>query len=244
MRFVCGRVLDVGCGAGRALLYLMERGIDALGIDNSPAAIEVCRQRGLRNIALRSITDLRGLGTFDTILLLGSGFGLFGTRNRARRLLGQMYGMTSEIGRVIATTRDPYATTDPDDLRYIERNGQRGRMPGQFRIRIRYRTYRSPWWDYLTVSRQELLQTVAVRAGGSRGSSMGPTDGMPRSLRSSAHHSRTIPDAGRLDPSGRSATQRHYICCPRCRKAFFMHVSGEPREDVRFRFGSHMFASL
>jgi SAM-dependent methyltransferase len=161
MRFVRGRVLDVGCGAGRALLYLTERGIDALGIDNSPAAIEVCRRRGLQNIALRSITDLGGLGTFDTVLLLGSGFGLFGTRNRARRLLGQMYGMTSEIGRVIATTRDPHATTDPDDLRYIEQNGQRGRMPGQFRIRIRYRTYRSPWWDYLTVSRQELLETVA-----------------------------------------------------------------------------------
>jgi SAM-dependent methyltransferase len=160
MRCVRGRVLDVGCGAGRALLYLKERGIDAVGIDNSPGAIEACRRRGLSNVALRSITELEGLGRFDTILLLGSGFGLFGTVTRARRLLRTMSAITSELGRMIATTRDPHATTDPDDLRYIERNRGRGRMPGQVRIRIRYRTYCGPWWDYLTVSREELLDVV------------------------------------------------------------------------------------
>lgn len=163
MRFVRGRVLDVGCSAGRPSCTSTNRGIDAIGIDSSPGAIEVCRRRGLSKVVVRSTTELDGLGTFDTILLLGSGFGLFGNRNRARRLLRKMHTITSELGRVVATARDPHASTDPADLRYIKRNRERGRMPGQFRIRIRYGTYCSPWWDYLTVSREELVDVVDGR---------------------------------------------------------------------------------
>ena len=36
MEFVKGRVLDIGCGAGRHSLYLQKKGFDVLGIDNSP----------------------------------------------------------------------------------------------------------------------------------------------------------------------------------------------------------------
>jgi 2-polyprenyl-3-methyl-5-hydroxy-6-metoxy-1,4-benzoquinol methylase len=40
MQFVKGRVLDVGCGAGRHSLYLQEKGFDVLGTDISPLASE------------------------------------------------------------------------------------------------------------------------------------------------------------------------------------------------------------
>lgn len=36
MQFVKGRVLDIGCGAGRHSLYLQKKGLDVLGIDISP----------------------------------------------------------------------------------------------------------------------------------------------------------------------------------------------------------------
>ena len=38
MRFVRGRVVDVGCGAGRVALYLQHRGFDVVGLDSSPLA--------------------------------------------------------------------------------------------------------------------------------------------------------------------------------------------------------------
>ena len=62
MRFVRGRVLDVGCGAGRVAVHLQERGLDVVGIDVSPLAVEIARRRGL--------ADAR-LGTLATALAEG-----------------------------------------------------------------------------------------------------------------------------------------------------------------------------
>ena len=39
--------------------------------------------------------------------------------------------------------------------------GQRGRLPGQIRIRIRHRHYKTPWFDYLFVSPSELQGLIA-----------------------------------------------------------------------------------
>ncbi|MSQ73842.1 MAG: class I SAM-dependent methyltransferase [Betaproteobacteria bacterium] len=64
-----GRILDVGCGAGRFMLWLKQRGHEVLGIDNSPGAIEICRLRGLDQVFEISIGGVsRQLGEFETIL--------------------------------------------------------------------------------------------------------------------------------------------------------------------------------
>ncbi|MFF2073506.1 class I SAM-dependent methyltransferase [Kitasatospora sp. NPDC058162] len=54
-----GPVADVGCGSGRITAHLHERGVDAFGIDLSPAMIEVARRDhpGLR-FEVGSMTDL------------------------------------------------------------------------------------------------------------------------------------------------------------------------------------------
>lgn len=157
MRFVRGRTLDVGCGGGRVCLHLQERGQDALGIDISPGAVEVCRRRGVRDVRLRSIDDVdESLGVFDTIVMLGNNFGLFAGAAKAKRLLRRFHRLTSDRGRIVAETRDVYRTDDPAHLAYQARNRARGRMSGQIRIRVRYRDQATPWFDYLMVSRPEL----------------------------------------------------------------------------------------
>lgn len=156
-----GRVLDIGCGGARHSLYLQARGHNVLGIDVSPLAVKVSRLRGLKDARILSITDLdSSLGKFDTILMLGNNFGLFANRGQAKRLLRKFHGLTNPGAQIIAESLDPYKTSDPDHLRYHRFNRGRGRMAGQVRIRVRYRRYASPWFDYLLVSRAEMRGIV------------------------------------------------------------------------------------
>jgi SAM-dependent methyltransferase len=41
IRLAKGKTLDIGCGGGRVLLYLQEKGLDAVGVDISPLALGV-----------------------------------------------------------------------------------------------------------------------------------------------------------------------------------------------------------
>ncbi|MEW5759656.1 MAG: hypothetical protein AB1779_02695, partial [Candidatus Thermoplasmatota archaeon] len=67
-----------------------------------------------------------------------------------------IFRITSENGRIIAESIDPYKTEKPEHLEYHKFNKRRGRMPGQARIRIRYKKYVTPWFDYLLVSKEEM----------------------------------------------------------------------------------------
>ena len=156
-----GRVLDVGCGAGRHSLYLQERGLQVLGVDNSPLCLEVCRQRGVRQVRELSVTQLTSrLGIFDTILMLGNNFCLVGDPRRARWLLRRLARMTSTQGRILAGLRNPYGTEQPEHLEYHARNRSRGRFPGEARIRVRYKKAVTPWIEFLMLSPDELSLLV------------------------------------------------------------------------------------
>jgi SAM-dependent methyltransferase len=161
MQSVKGRILDVGCGAGRHSLYLQKKGFHVIGIDLSPLAIQVCKSRGLENTMIMSLDEVRFKpNSFDTIIMMGGNFGLFGSFNKARKILKRFHTMTSKQGIIIATTRDPYMTDDPIHLEYHECTKQKGRMGGQVRIRSRYRKYIGQWFDYLLVSRDEMKQIL------------------------------------------------------------------------------------
>lgn len=152
-----GRVLDVGCGAGRYGLYLEGRGLEVVGIDVSPFAVDVCRRRGMRDVRVLSIEDVSAsLGQFDTVLMLGHNLALLGSARRARRILRRLLQVVSPDGVILGDTLDPYQTDDAIHLAYHAENRAKGRMSGQIRMRVRYKTYKSPWFDYLFLSREEL----------------------------------------------------------------------------------------
>ena len=161
MKLVQGRVLDIGCGAGRHALYCQQKGHSVVAIDQSPLAIKVCRKRGVKKAKVLGITQVsRALGTFDTILMMGNNFGLFGSASRTRWLLRRFKAATSPHARILAECLDPYTTDNPYHLDYHGYNRSRGRMSGQLRIRIRYKTHATPWFDYLFVSRDEMRELI------------------------------------------------------------------------------------
>ncbi len=161
MRYAQGRVLDIGCGAGRHSLYLQKKGLDVTGIDNSPLVIEVCKRRGLKKTKVLSVTQVSSkLRTFDTILMLGNNLGLLGNPKRAKWLLRRFYGMTSEDAKIIGQTMDPYKTKNPDHRAYHRLNRSRSRLAGQVIIRVRYRRHIGDWFEYLFVSKNELTRIL------------------------------------------------------------------------------------
>jgi SAM-dependent methyltransferase len=165
LRLVRGRVLDVGCGAGRAALELSRRGHDVVAIDPSPLAIEVCRRRGVadaRVLGLRDVGD--GLGRFDTVVLFGNNFGLLGDARKARAHLRRLNASTNPGARILAASGDPHATRDPAHRAYLDRNLQRGRLAGQIRFRVRHRGAATPYFDFLFVSRDEMAE-LATNGG-------------------------------------------------------------------------------
>jgi SAM-dependent methyltransferase len=157
-----GRVLDVGCGAGRFMLWLRDRGHDVAGIDTSPGAIEVCRRRGLADVHVMSIGQVsrKRLGTFDTVLLLGGNLALLGPEPTAKRNLARLARVTSPGGKLFGGNRDWSKSSDERTRAKAAENIGAGRFSGEHRVRIRYRTFATPYYTSSRMSVDELRRLI------------------------------------------------------------------------------------
>ena len=156
LRYARGRVVDVGCGAGRVALELQARGFDVTGIDRSALAVRASRVRGVEHVRVQTLDQLTAdLSGFDTVVLFGNNFGIFGTPERARARLEAWASHAPPGARILAESTDGRGAP-PWNRAYRQRNRARGRMPGQARLRIRYRDLATPWFDWLFVSRTEM----------------------------------------------------------------------------------------
>jgi SAM-dependent methyltransferase len=149
-----GRVLDVGCGAGRHGLALLAAGHDVVGVDPSAGAREVAGARGLPVVegsAGRLPTTTVG---FDTVLLCGENLGLLGSAARAAQVLASLARVAVRGACLLATGVDPRGAGVLRE--YAQQNARAGRLPGQQRIRIRSGRISTPWFDYLFLTADEL----------------------------------------------------------------------------------------
>lgn len=162
LKKIKGKTLDIGCGAGRHTLYLQSQGIDVMGIDNSPLCVKICKERGLKKAQVLSIEQIGQLKVeyFNTIILFGDNFGLFGSSQKAQKILKNIYKITSEDAIIIVETKDLYKTDIPEHLEYQKNNLKNNKLGGQIRMRLRYKKLASPWFDFLYVSSEELEQII------------------------------------------------------------------------------------
>ena len=158
-----GDVLDAGCGAGRLALPLQRGGLRVVGVDISPTLVDVCRQRGVREVRVGSVWDDPG-GPWDTVLLGGNNIGLGVTLAGAGRLLRHLAGALRPGGAVVLASVDVTRNYDPMHLAYHERNQAAGRPPGMVRMSLEYGAEQSEWFDWLHLAPAE-LRAVAEGEG-------------------------------------------------------------------------------
>jgi len=158
LREARGRILDVGCGPGRHALYLQRKGFRVVGIDASPTQVALARVRGLQQVYQGSVHRLpRGLGKFDTVILMGNNLGLAGDLPRMRRFLREVREVTTRRGRIIGHTKMP-GVWFKQHLPYVKWNVERGRPPGLITLRVRYKGDVGDWFDLLLISPDDLIE--------------------------------------------------------------------------------------
>lgn len=100
-----GPVLDVGCGPGRHVGALARRGVEVLGLDASPDAVRLARDRhGATALAGSVFDEVPGAGRWATALLLDGNIGIEGC---PLRLLRRVVELLAADGRVLVETGPP-----------------------------------------------------------------------------------------------------------------------------------------
>lgn len=135
-------VLDVGCGPGRHLEALGERGMPAVGIDISRRAVALARSRGAKAVRA-SVFGLLPAGRYGSVLLLDGNIGIGGD---PVRLLKTVSPLLRAGGVAIVELGEPCSPS------------------GSLRARIEGAGVQSPWftWAQLNVDR---CPGTAARAG-------------------------------------------------------------------------------
>ena len=142
-----GPVLDVGCGPGRHVVALAERGVTVLGLDVTPSVLGAARARGAP-VLERSVFDrVPGAGRWGSALLLDGNLGIGGD---PVFLLGRIARLLRPGGSVLVELAAP-GTRAPTRTVFLDLDGRPG-----------------PWFRWAHVAADELAalaRTAAMTIG-------------------------------------------------------------------------------
>lgn len=150
-----GKTLDVGCGAGSHSLHLQNKGLEVTAIDISAKAIAACQLRGLKHARMQHVLAIQN-ETFDTILLLMNGTGIFRTLEELPTYLQKLQSLLNPNGQILIDSSDLiYMYDENEDGSYsIPAEGYYGELT--FTVSYKGQTEEPfPWLylDYHTLQR-------------------------------------------------------------------------------------------
>ena len=121
LKLAKGFVLDVGCGAGSHSLFLQEKGLKVKAIDISKGAIDVARLRGVIHADEKNVLD--ETESFDTILLLMNGTGIFQELSQVSKYVSHLKSLLKPNGQILIDSSDiKYMYEDEDGGFWVDTN--------------------------------------------------------------------------------------------------------------------------
>lgn len=137
---VSSPALDLGAGAGRASLWLQQRGVVVTALDSSAGAVEVCRERGVADARLGDVTDPPTDKPWRLFLLLCGNLGLGGSPAGTRRLLQRLAEISAPDALLAGDTVDA--------------------GPPEIGLRLRYGGMATPWWRQHNIPVRDVASLV------------------------------------------------------------------------------------
>jgi SAM-dependent methyltransferase len=138
-----GPTLDVGCGPGRLTTALQERGLPALGIDLSEAALRIARAAGAHVLDRDVFDAVPGAGRWMRLLLADGNLGIGG-----------------DPIRLLTRCRELIA---PTGLVLVEMSGPSTGPPARGPVRLEDATGRvSAWFPWASLDRIAVRRAAAV----------------------------------------------------------------------------------
>ena len=152
-----GKVLDIGCGTGSHSLYLQKKGLDVKGIDISGGAVAVAKSRGHNNAVVLDFKD--ETETFDTILLLMNGSGVFQTLAQTPYFLNHLKNLLNPGGQILIDSSDiKYMYEDEDGGYWMDANAK---YYGELEYHVQYKGESESFpWMYLDYNNLKLACDV------------------------------------------------------------------------------------
>jgi SAM-dependent methyltransferase len=140
-----GPVIDLGCGPGRHLHALARRGVFALGVDISEAAVDLARGGGGNAVAACIFGELPGTGTWATALLLDGNIGIGGCPSDLLTRIGRLLAPGGSLLVELAPRRVTPGVLEPHRAKR-----------GLLELRLESAALHSEWFPWAIVGAEEI----------------------------------------------------------------------------------------
>ena len=156
-----GLILDAGAGAGAHALALQERGYDVVAIDLSPGAVEIMKERGVKNALCIDFFQFAEKG-FDTLLFLMNGAGMAGKLSGLEKLFNHARKLLNPGGQILLESTDLIYLFEEEDGSYLL--PMRENYYGEVTYKLEYKGRKGRPFPWLFVDFDNLAE-AAQKAG-------------------------------------------------------------------------------
>lgn len=153
-----GRILDIGAGAGSHALWLQERHHQVTALDISEGAVEVMKNRDVKDARLQDFFTFKG-EKYDTLLLLMNGVGIVGRIDRFGEFFTKAKELLHEGGCILLDSSNIiYLFMEDDGSALIDLNSN---YYGEMEYRMDYANYAGSAFDWIFIDFDTLSELAA-----------------------------------------------------------------------------------